>query len=204
MDSKQVKENSPIITGLLIKVDNALAVDGHQNLRFVLTDTRAVIPTRGSASAAGLDLAPFIDGIVEAKRVVIVNIGLAVEIPPGYYGRIATRSSVLIRGITISGDIDNDYRGEIKLIIVNNTDFPFILKAGVPVAHLLITPYLPTNVLVVQHLPKSARGANGFGSSTASTNQYIVDNKEDMIYTKVVKDALNPTIETSKNEGDQI
>ena len=202
MNSK--KDSSSQLTGLLIKVDNALGVDGHQKVRCVLTDTRAVVPTRGSGYAAGLDLAPFLHGIVEAKRVVIVNIGVAVEIPRGYYGRIATRSSVLIRGITISGDIDNDYRGEIKLIIVNNTDFPFILKAGVPVAHLIIKPYLPSNVVLVQHLPETDRGSNGFGSTSTTSNQYIVDNKEPMIYTKIMKDALNPTVETSKKEGDQI
>ena len=97
-------------TGLLIKVDNALGVDGHQKVRCALTDSRAVVPKRATGYACGLDLAPLVDGIVNAKSVVIVSIGIAIEIPRGYYGRIATRSNILIRGIFISGDIDNDYR----------------------------------------------------------------------------------------------
>ena len=95
---------------------------GMYKMKFLMTDARAIAPFRGSGDAAGLDIAPFCDGIVQPEQVVLVNTGLAVEMPSGHYGRIAARSSVLMRGITISGDIDYDYRGEIKLIVnINNS-----------------------------------------------------------------------------------
>ena len=90
-------------------------------------------------------------------------------------------------------------RGDIKLIVANHTEFPFILQAGVAVAHLIITPYLPSNVVLVSHLEDSVRGSNGFGSTTNGSNQYVLDNKEPMIYTKVVKDALPLKLELPKN-----
>ena len=191
-------DSSTQAEGLLIKVDNSLTVARYPELRCVLTDSRAIVPKRATAYACGLDLAPFIDGVVNAKSVVIVSVGVAVEIPHGYYGRIATRSNILIRGISISGDIDNDYRGDLKLIVTNHTDFQFILQAGVPVAHLILTPYSPANVLLVSHLDGTERGANAFGSSTSAANQYILDKKEPMIYTKVLKDALPMKIELPK------
>ena len=191
-------DSSTQSNSLLIKVDNVLGIDTYPKIRCILTDSRAIVPKRATNFACGLDLAPFIDGVVNAKTVMVVSVGIAIEIPNGYYGRIATRSNILIRGISISGDIDSDYRGDLKIIVTNQTDFPFILQAGVPVAHLILTPYSPANVILVPTLEDTVRGANAFGSSTSTKNQYIVDSKEPMIYTKVMKDALPVKMELPK------
>ena len=74
----------------------------------VLHDRNAMVPHRRSEGAAGYDLAPICDGVVLANQTLIVDTGLAVEMPTNCYGRISTRSSVLMVGISISGDIDND------------------------------------------------------------------------------------------------
>ena len=175
---------------------------GMYKVKFVMTDPRAIAPVRGSADAAGLDLAPFVDGIVQAEQNMLINTGLAVEMPIGHYGRIAARSSVLMRGITISGDIDYDYRGDIKLIVVNNTKFPFILKAGEAIAHLIISPYIAPEVEFTTRLQLTGRGLKGFGSST-SGNQYVINNDNGLIYKRIVTANENLAIEdNAQNKGD--
>ena len=90
-----------------------------------------------------------------------------------------------MRGITISGDIDYDYRGEIKLIVINNTKFPFVLTAGVAIAHLIVTPYIAPEVQFSSGLQPTERGKNVFGSTTNSA-KYVVNNEKGLIYTKVI------------------
>ena len=116
-------------------------------LKIVIHNPKTIIPSRGTDGSAGLDLAPFCDGDIRPGEVVLVNTGFALEIPIGYYGRIAARSNVLMKGISITGDVDNDYRGNIHLIIINNSSYPFRMQAGVAIAHLIITPYCTPQIL---------------------------------------------------------
>ena len=143
-----------------------------------------MVPHRGSEGAAGYDLAPICDGVVLANQTLIVDTGLAVEMPTNCYGRISTRSSVFMVGISISCDIDNDYRDDIRLIVVNNTNFPFTLEAGVAIAHLVITPYLTPEIVFVPQLNLTERGLAGFGS-TNNNAKYVVNNEKGMIYIKL-------------------
>src|SRR6185503_2736838 len=93
-------------------------------LSFKKLDERAVLPARGSALAAGLDLYSIEDLTIEPKERHLARTGLAVAIPEGYYGRIAPRSGLALRtGLDVlSGVIDADYRGEIGCLLYNTGD----------------------------------------------------------------------------------
>src|SRR5689334_17437353 len=101
-------------------------------LRFKQLDPRAVLPKRGSALAAGLDLLSIEDVELPPKQRAMVRTGLAVAIPPGFYGRVAPRSGLAAKnGLDVlAGVIDSDYRGEICCILYNTGDDMIELQAG--------------------------------------------------------------------------
>src|SRR6185436_3849625 len=95
-----------------------------EQLRFKQLDPRAVLPRRGSALAAGLDVCSIEDLQIGPRQRVMARTGLAVAIPPGFYGRIAPRSGLAAKsGLDVlSGVIDSDYRGEVICLLYNTGD----------------------------------------------------------------------------------
>src|ERR1044071_294090 len=95
-----------------------------ETLRFKKLDSRAVLPQRGSVSAAGLDVCCIEDVEIGPKERVMARTGLAVAIPPGFYGRVAPRSGLAAKqGLDVlAGVIDSDYRGEIVCVLYNTGD----------------------------------------------------------------------------------
>ncbi len=126
---------------------------------------QSFVPTKKSACAAGYDLiAPF--GGCLSKGLNTVGIGISIALPEWNYGRIACRSSLAAKNISVeAGVIDNDYRGEIKVLLRNHSDEPYHYKAGDRIAQLIITPYTDVSIMVVDKLDETARGAGGFGST---------------------------------------
>jgi dUTP pyrophosphatase len=94
---------------------------------------------------------------------------LAVEIPKGYFGMVVPRSGLGFKHrITLINDvgiIDEDYRGNIGLRMVNDGDKPYIVNRGERVAQMIITPYIPPVLVFVDELDETDRGSNGFGST---------------------------------------
>lgn len=123
------------------------------------------VPVRKSAAAAGYDLiAP--KGGVLSKGLSIVGIGIRIALPSGHYGRIACRSSLAAKNLSVeAGVIDNDYRGEIKVLLRNHSDEPYHYKRGERIAQLIVTPYAHGQVLVMDELNNTARGQGAFGST---------------------------------------
>ena len=93
---------------------------------------------------------------------------IALAIPPGFYGQIAPRSSLALRGIdTKAGVIDSDYRGELKVLLHNASSEPFVAEPGDRIAQLILHRIGQPIMLQVEELPTTARGGGGFGSTGA-------------------------------------
>lgn len=136
-------------------------------LRFKQLDARAVLPVRGSALAAGLDVCCIEDVRIEAKQRATARTGLAVAIPPGFYGRVAPRSGLAAKnGLDVlAGVIDSDYRGEIRCVLYNTGDEPINLAAGSKICQLIIEQIITPEAAWATDLDDTARGAGGFGST---------------------------------------
>jgi dUTP pyrophosphatase len=136
-------------------------------LRFKPLDPQAVLPKRGSALAAGLDICSIEDLSIEPKQRVMAKTGLAVAIPPGFYGRVAPRSGLAVRkGLDVlAGVIDSDYRGEICCLLYNTGDEVISLPAGSKICQLIIEQIITPEAAWATDLDETARGAGGFGST---------------------------------------
>lgn len=143
-----------------------------QKLHFKKLDDRAVLPSRGSAHAAALDLSSIESLVIPSQSYAVVRTGLAVEIPIGYYGRIAARSGWAAKhGVgTLGGVVDSDYRGELACILANHGSADFEIKAGDRVAQFIIEAIITPEPIFVDELTETGRGESGFGS-TNNLNQ---------------------------------
>ena len=132
-------------------------------------DPKAVIPTRGSDAAAGVDLHAPKALVIHPNSNGVVSTGLAVEIPNGYFGAIFARSGMAtrkgLRPANCVGVIDSDYRGEIKVVLHNDSDIIRPVQEGDRVAQLVILPYEPIEFDEVDELNDTDRGIGGFGST---------------------------------------
>ena len=132
-------------------------------------DPKAVIPTRGSDAAAGVDLHAPKALVLHPNSNGVVSTGLAVEIPDGYFGAIFARSGMAtrkgLRPANCVGVIDSDYRGEIKVVLHNDSDIIRPVQEGDRVAQLVILPYEPIEFDEVDELNDTDRGIGGFGST---------------------------------------
>ncbi len=131
----------------------------------------AVLPTYGSASAAGADLyaCTQTDITVGAGETVFIGTGLALEIPEGYAGLVFARSSMgAKRGLAPAnkvGVIDSDYRGEIRVVLHNHGKVAQTVCAGERIAQLLVVPVLAPRFEETDCLSDTDRGTGGFGST---------------------------------------
>lgn len=136
-------------------------------LEFKKLDPRAVLPTRGSASSAGLDLY-CIEAIslVPGQRVV-ARTGLAVAVPEGFYGRVAPRSGLATKaGLDVlAGVIDADYRGEVGCLLYNAGDQPIQLPAQSKICQLIVEKIITPVPVWADDLGDTERGGGGFGST---------------------------------------
>ncbi|MBR6091622.1 MAG: dUTP diphosphatase [Bacteroidales bacterium] len=128
------------------------------------------MPAYETANSAGMDLRAYLpDGelVIKPMQRILVPTGLFMEIPVGYEGQVRPRSGLAIKsGITVlnsPGTIDADYRGEVKVILVNLSDTDFVIKSGDRIAQLVIAKHEQPDVVEVQTLSETERGAGGFG-----------------------------------------
>jgi len=127
------------------------------------------IPRYASEDAAGLDVTAAEDLTLGPGRRHAVATGFAIEIPRGYEVQVRPRSGLAIKhGITClntPGTIDSDYRGEVKVILVNLGQEPFEIRRGERIAQLVPAPVLRADFVEVGELAETARGSGGFGST---------------------------------------
>lgn len=142
------------------------------SLRVLRLDERATLPRRAYAGDAGLDLHALEPCTLGPGERAQVRTGIAVEIPRGCAGLVLPRSGLAARhGIALvnaPGLIDEGYRGEIRVLLLNtDRDASCELDAGDRIAQLMIVPVSAPEVVEVDSLESSERGAGGFGSSGA-------------------------------------
>jgi dUTP pyrophosphatase len=140
---------------------------------------KATIPTRGSNGSAGYDLSAAYDAVVPAHGKCIALTDLTFVLPEGTYGRIAPRSGLAWKNfIDIgAGVIDEDFRGNVGVILFNHSDVDFHIKAGDRVAQLILEKIAIVPVEEVKELPDTVRGANGFGSTGVKRARGEEENK---------------------------
>ncbi|MBZ0124018.1 MAG: dUTP diphosphatase [Roseovarius sp.] len=128
-------------------------------------------PAYMSTGAAGMDLCAALERPVQIRPLerALVPCGFSMELPEGYEAQVRPRSGLAIRhGLTClnsPGTIDHDYRGEVKVILINLGQEPFEIKSGDRIAQLVIHRVERAEVEIVEELQASTRGAGGFGST---------------------------------------
>jgi len=127
------------------------------------------LPVYHSELAAGMDVSAAIDAplVISPGEVKLIGTGFAVALPPGYELQVRPRSGLAVKhSITIinsPGTIDADYRGEVKIGLINLGDGPFTVKRGDRIAQLVLAPVFRATITVVDDLDKTGRQDGGFG-----------------------------------------
>jgi dUTP pyrophosphatase len=135
---------------------------------------RGTMPRYQSEHAAGIDLAAALDEplVLTPLSRAAVPTGIAVEIPPGFEGQVRARSGrALNDGLALvnsPGTIDADYRGEVKVILVNLGQHPITIRPEERIAQLIVAPVSRAQLLEVDELGTTPRGPGGFGHTGAS------------------------------------
>lgn len=140
-------------------------------IRVKKLDPRAILPTYGSAEAAGADLYACLTEplTIHPGEVAWITTGIALEIPKGCAGLVYARSGLACkRGLAPAnkvGVIDSDYRGEIKVVLLNHGKEDQVIAHGERIAQFVITPVLTPVYEEVTELDNTERGVSGFGST---------------------------------------
>jgi dUTP pyrophosphatase len=133
------------------------------------------LPAFQTAGAAGLDLQAAIASdeqitLGKSERA-LVPTGLALQLPEGYEAQVRPRSGLAVKfGVTVlnaPGTVDADYRGEIKVLLINHGSGPFVITRGMRIAQLIVAPVTLAELTIVAELAPSGRGDGGFGSTGA-------------------------------------
>lgn len=131
------------------------------------------LPAYETSDAAGMDLRAAVDNsapvtLAPGQRAMIPT-GLTIALPSGYEAQVRPRSGLAARhGVTClnsPGTIDADYRGEVKVILINLGQEPFVIKRGERIAQMIVAPVTRADLKVVTELDETKRGAGGFGST---------------------------------------
>jgi len=137
-------------------------------LKIKLLEQDALVPIRGFETDAGLDLYSLKDYELYPRNRMLIRTGISLEIPEGYYGRVAPRSGLAVKhGIDVfAGVIDSSYRGELMVLLYNSNEIEtFIIKKGDRVAQLIIEKHYNFPIEIVDSLSDTSRGSGGFGST---------------------------------------
>lgn len=126
-------------------------------------------PSYAHSHDAGLDLSAADPVVIQPGRSALVKTGIAVALPSGTEGQVRPRSGMALNnGVTVlntPGTIDEGYRGEIGVILINHGTVPFSVERGMKIAQLVVAPRLHVEVVEVDDLDATSRGPKGFGST---------------------------------------
>ncbi|OGN62541.1 MAG: deoxyuridine 5'-triphosphate nucleotidohydrolase [Chlamydiae bacterium RIFCSPHIGHO2_12_FULL_49_11] len=129
----------------------------------------AGIPSYGSSGAAGADVRALVEEPVSilSGETALIPTGLFFEIPDGYEIQVRPRSGIALKhGVTVlnaPGTIDSDYRGELKIVLINHGSRPFVVENGMRIAQIVLAPVMQIEFKEVETLGISERGDGGFG-----------------------------------------
>lgn len=135
-------------------------------LRVRRVQKKATLPRYSHKGDAGLDLFSSVDCVLEPGQIRAVSTGIQVAIPQGLVGLIWDKSGLSLQRVhRLAGVIDSGYRGEVKVVMVNLGEKPFVIKKGMKVAQMLIQPVEEVKVVESEKLEETPRGRRGFGST---------------------------------------
>jgi len=138
-------------------------------LKIKKLNPEAIILAYQTKEAAGFDLHSIENVILKPGERKLIGTGLAFEIEFGYEVQIRPRSGLAYKhGITVlnsPGTIDSDYRGEIKVLLINHSDEEFEIKKGDRIAQAVVAPVIQAEIIEVEELSSTERGEGGFGST---------------------------------------
>lgn len=136
-------------------------------IQFTKLHPKAICPTKNNPGEAAFDFYSIEDYILAAGERKLFKIGISHALPEWYYGRIAGRSGLAYKhGIDIlAGVVDETYRGEIGVVMLNTSSEPLEIKTGDRIAQYIIEKYYNAERVEVETLPESLRGTGWFGSS---------------------------------------
>lgn len=129
------------------------------------------LPQYQTSGSAGMDLVAAVDEDIKINQgeVQLIPTGIAIAMPSGFEAEIRSRSGLAFKNQVVvlnsPGTIDSDYRGEIKIILMNFGKEPFVVKRGMRVAQMVISRYETANIKLVEELSDSVRNDGGFGST---------------------------------------
>ena len=135
----------------------------------VINKGRQPLPEYATPLSAGLDLRANIDSSITLNPMErqLIGTGLYIALPPGYEAQVRPRSGLALKhGITVlntPGPIDADYRGEVKVLLVNLSNVPFVVNEGERIAQLVVAKHEHAEFVVVEELDDTERGAGGYG-----------------------------------------
>ena len=141
------------------------------NLKIQKLDEKVTVPCYQTEGAAGMDLCAFLNEPVTLKSLErkLIPTGLKMELPHGYEAQVRPRSGMSIKhGITLVncvGTIDEDYRGELCVPVINLSTEEFTIQNGDRIAQMIISPVTKAEISVVTELSDTQRGEGGFGST---------------------------------------
>ena len=134
-------------------------------------DKNIKLPAYKTSGSSGMDLVAYIKNkiIISPGKIVMIPTGIAVAIPKNYEIQIRPRSGLAAKNnisvLNTPGTVDSDYRGEIKIILINLGKKPFVIKSGDRIAQMVLCPISKVKFLEMESLPKTIRGKGGFGST---------------------------------------
>ncbi len=134
-------------------------------------DKNIKLPAYKTSGSSGMDLVAHIKKkiIINPGKTAIISTGIAVAIPKNYEIQIRPRSGLAAKNsisvLNTPGTIDSDYRGEIKIILINLSQKSFIVKSGDRIAQMILCPVVKGKLKEVKNLPNTVRGSGGFGST---------------------------------------
>ena len=134
-------------------------------------DKNIKLPTYKTSGSSGMDLVAYIKNkiTINPGKTAMIPTGIAVAIPKNYEIQIRPRSGLAAKkGISVlntPGTVDSDYRGEIKIILINLSKKSFVVKSGDRIAQMILCPIVRGKLKEVNNLPKTLRGKGGFGST---------------------------------------
>lgn len=139
------------------------------NIKIKLLNKDARLPFRAHEGDAGLDLFSCEEKIIKSGETALISTGIQMELPKGTEAQVRPRSGLALKhSITVlnsPGTIDEGYRGEIKIILINLGKTDFKIEKQMRIAQMVIAPVVKVHVVETTEITASDRGANGFGSS---------------------------------------
>ena len=172
IDSINVPSNVETITFSkfvknILKVIYDYLTSSHQKLKIKLLNIYSITPNKTEPGSAGYDVYSTEHVIIEPQSRVLIPTGISTEFSSDYYLRCAPRSGLSVKhNIDVgAGVIDSSYRGEIKVLLINNGTTPFIVDIGDRVAQLIMEKIHNPELVIVDQLTHSLRNLAGFGSS---------------------------------------